>query len=193
MKLNNLSRLNQLKNRSLIHTNNDHSKNKKKISVDLNKQDKFIKSDDSKRGVSLYTRKSSLNRATFDKGTAVETTVKVNRSAFDRIVNETTYGETKWEELGVDNNKRWVVVNGQRFEVEHSAEEKARRKNVAKTLVDYMNESEEKMKEQNKFKAKKTDKLSSNIETLKNNEELMNLLGNIFGLTSSEEILKALL
>lgn len=108
-------------------------------------------------------------------------------------MNETTYGETKWEELGVDNNKRWVVVNGQRFEVEHSAEEKARRKNAAKTLVDYMIESEEKMKEQNKFKAKKTDKLSSNIETLKNNEELMNLLGNIFGLTSSEEILKALL
>lgn len=193
MKLNNLSRLNQLKNRSLIHTNNDYSKNKKKISVDLNKQDKFIKSDDSKRGVSLYTKKSSLNRATFDKGTAAETTVKVNRSAFDRIVNETTYGETKWEELGVDNNKRWVVVNGQRFEVEHSAEEKARRKNAAKTLVDYMIESEEKMKEQNKFKAKKADKLSNNIETLKNNEELMNLLGNIFGLTSSEEILKALL
>lgn len=76
-----------------------------------------------KRGVSLYTKKSSLNRATFDKGTAAEINVKVNRSAFDRIVNETTYGETKWEELGVDNNKRWVVVNGQRFEVEHSVEE----------------------------------------------------------------------
>ena len=78
-----------------------------------------------------------------DKGTAAHTTIQVDRSTFDKIANYTTYsGEVSWEELGKDGNKRWIVVNGQRFECELSEEEKAMIKNTQKTLIDYIEEAE---------------------------------------------------
>lgn len=136
MEINNLNNVTKIKSSELNKANK--SKDTINMSVNSNKKDEFIKSDYSNNGFDLYNNKILPSGTPFDKGTGAETTVHVSRSAFDKILNETTYGKTKWEEFGVDDNKRWVVVNGQRFEVEHSAEEKARRKNASKTLLDYI-------------------------------------------------------
>lgn len=149
----------------------------------LNKKDQFIKTNKGKNPIALYDKNIRTNRLSMDKGTAAETTIQVNRSTFDKIMNESTFGETKWEECGVDNDKRWVVVNGQRFEVEHSAEEKARRKNASKTLLDFIEESEERMNQQEKIRNK------DNIKALKNNKELMDLLRRIFNTKNPDKIL----
>lgn len=90
-----------------------------------------------------------------------------------------------------DDNKRWVVVNGQRFEVEHSAHEKAIRRNASRTLIDYIIESEEKMKDKGKDNG--IGKPRGNIESLKNNQKVMNLLGKIFNENTLEGILSKLL
>lgn len=187
MEINNLDKIAQIKT---SRVNKAQSKN---INTNSNKRDEFIKSDYSNSGFDLYSNKVSSVGGSFDKGTAIETTVHVSRSAFDKILNETTHGETKWEECGVDNNKRWVVVNGQRFEVEHSPAEKARLKNAQKTFLDYIIESDERMREKNKGKDNGVDKPRGNIEALKNNEEVMKLLGRIFNSTSSEGIFGSLL
>lgn len=140
----------------------------------------------------LYGEKISTGRNLVDKGTAAHTTVQVSRSAFDKIMNATTYGETKWEECGNDGNKRWVVVNGQRFEVPLSAAEKAKMKNAQKTILDYILESKEKIKAENKVKNNGVNKPSGNIEALKNNKEVVELLGTIFNASTFEGILKNL-
>lgn len=113
-----------------------------------------------------------------DIGTAAETTVTVNRSAFDAIANYSTYNEPKWEELGVDNEKRWVVINGQRFEVPHSPEEKAMRNRKNRTLVDMLNDYD---KENEILK-------SDNKETLKENTKVIELLEKVFGQNTFEGI-----
>ena len=188
MKIGNITNFTQIKTNSLnnIHTSKENGDNIGKS------KDTFIKSDKPNNKLDLYTKKITPNRLSLDKGTASHTTVFVNRQAFDKILNETTYGETKWEEFGVSNNKRWVVVNGQRFEVEQSAEEKARIKNATKTLVDYILESEENIKEKEKYKDNGIGKPKGNIEALEDNQEVMNLLGKIFNSSNTEEILGSL-
>lgn len=124
-----------------------------------------------------------------DKGTASNTTVFVNREAYDQILSTTTFGEKKWEEMGVDDEKRWVVINGQRFECEHSAEEKALRKRLKKTLVDYLIEEDKKKLDK---KDNGTNKPKGNIEALTQNKEVMNLLGKIFNVGTNDEILRKL-
>lgn len=117
-----------------------------------------------------------------DKGTAIETTVNVTRKAFDAIVSATTYGEgVQWEELGVDENKRWVVINGQRFECEHSPEEKAARKRAQMTLMDYLEEVEK-----NKNEKKDPKKDPGNLDALKNNKTVMDLIKSISGMTTED-------
>ena len=135
MKINNSNNISQIKIKETNRSNK--SKNMRERSKG---KDQFIKSDSSENRFDLYNDKISTGMGHMDKGTAAGTTVHVSRSAFDKILAETTHGETKWEECGVDENKRWVVVNGQRFEVEHSAAEKARFKNASKTLLDYLEE-----------------------------------------------------
>ena len=188
MEIKSLNIINQIKS----NQENKTDKNKN-VSVNSTKRDEFVKSDYSNSGLDLYNNKIQPNSGWFDKGTDADTTVNVSRSAFDKIFNETTFGETKWEECGVDDNKRWVVVNGQRFEVEHSEEEKARRKNSGKTFLDYIIESQEKMREQNKGKDNGTGKPRGNIEALENNKEVMELLGKIFSSSTCEGILGGLL
>lgn len=116
---------------------------------------------------------------TVDTGTAKDTTVYVGRLAFEQIVKESTYGSLKWEELGGDDEKRWVVINGQRFECEHSPQEKALRKQIkeqsGKTLLDYIEEHFDK----DEFRKQKQDK--GNVEKLKSNSEVMKMLSRIFG------------
>lgn len=188
MEINSFNNITHIKNNGLDKTNKSRN-----ISVNSTQRDEFIKSDRSNNGFDLYNNKISTGGTPFDKGTGAQTTVHVSRSVFDKILNETTHGETKREECGVDDNKRWVVVNGQRFEVEHSAQEKAMRKNASKTFLDYIMESEERMREQNKGKDNGVGKPRGNIEALENNKEVMKLLGKIFNSTTSEGILGVLL
>ncbi|GAA0784902.1 hypothetical protein [Hathewaya limosa] len=80
-----------------------------------------------------------------DKGTAANTTMYVDKATFNNIVSYTTNNpDCQWEELGIDGEKRWVVVNGQRFECELTKEEKEAAKRAKKTLIDFIMEAEEK-------------------------------------------------
>lgn len=136
-----------------------------------------------------FNQVNKLRSSSFaiDKGTASHTTVFINRSAYDKILSETTFGEKKWEEMGVDDEKRWVVINGQRFECEHSPEEKALRKRLQKTVVDYFIEADEKKAEK---KDNGKDKPKGNVEALTNNKEVMNLLMRIFKIGTVDGVLK---
>lgn len=127
---------------------------------------------------------------TIDKGTAIASTVHINRSTFDEIVSATTYGKTKWEELGVDDDKRWVVVNGQRFEVPHSPEEKAQRERSKRlSLVELLNQNST---EPTRPKTNGLEKPNGNIEALKNNKPVMNFLSSLFNTTSEADLFSIL-
>lgn len=129
----------------------------------------------------------------FDKGTAATTTVFVSRQVYDQIAYATTYGDVKWQEMGVDDNKRWIVINGQRFETEHSPEEKALRKKLANTsLVNLLNQSDRDKKDTKKGQDNGPGMPRGNIEALKSNREVMSLLGRIFNASSDEAILSHL-
>lgn len=182
-----------------INTGTDRKKNMSD-SISTNRFDKVILSQNkgsenvienyNEQRKSIPVNQSNIIASTdfmIDKGTASHTTVFINRSAYDQILNVTTFGDKKWEEMGVDDDKRWVVVNGQRFECEHTPEEKALRKRLQKTLVDYMIEADQK-KADKKYNGK--DKPKGNIEALTNNKEVMGLLGEIFHVGTPEEILK---
>lgn len=122
---------------------------------------------------------TSMKSITSDIGTAADTTVFVNRNAFDSIVSYSTFNEPKWEELGVDNEKRWVVINGQRFEVPHSPEEIALRKRMQRTLVDMLNDHDA-------HKESSVDK--GNKDILKANKNVVDILKEIFNLNSFDEV-----
>lgn len=119
----------------------------------------------------------NMNELSFDKGTAVDTTVTIDRVSFDKIVDYSTFNEPKWEELGVDNDKRWVVINGQRFEVPHSPEEKALRRRLSRTFVDILNDYD-----------KENAKNHINKGKLEENSEVVKVLEKVFGTNSFEEI-----
>lgn len=132
------------------------------------------------------------SRGVMDVGTAASTTLFADKSTFDRIASESTYGDTKWEELGVDEDKEWVVINGQRFEHRFSPEEKAARKASQKTLMDYMDEELKKQEEKKeqvkehrlKFDGQGNFSDSNNsqdpkIEALHSNPKVMELLQKI--------------
>lgn len=161
-----------------------------KISLSQNK-----KFENEMENYNVQRKNAPINRNTgidatgfmIDKGTASHTTVFINRSAYDQILNATTFGDKKWEEMGVDDNKRWVVINGQRFECEHTPEEKALRKRLQKTLVDYLIEADQKKADK---KDNGKDKPKGNIEALTNNKEVTGLLGEIFHVGTVDEILK---
>lgn len=161
-----------------------------KISLSQNKKfENEIENYNVQRKNAPINRNTGIDTTGFmiDKGTASNTTVFINRSAYDQILNATTFGDKKWEEMGVDDNKRWVVINGQRFECEHTPEEKALRKRLQKTLVDYLIEADQKKADK---KDNGKDKPKGNIEALTNNKEVMGLLGEIFHAGTADEILK---
>lgn len=126
----------------------------------------------------------------FDKGTASNTTLHVDHATFQKIASYSTYHpDTKWSELGVDENKRWVVINGQRFESEKSDEEKAMMKRAQMTLIDYLQELDEKQKETSVKEKVTLDFLNDHeeartnqhpkIKNLLENEKVMEMLKNI--------------
>jgi len=130
------------------------------------------------------TSRTMGNMLSMDKGTASHTTLYVDNSTFQSIATYTTFHpETKWTELGKDGDKRWIVVNGQRFESPLSEEEKALMKRAGMTLLDYMKEVEEhKEKVTLDFASKDGITNSSNdpkINGLLQNEKVLKMLRNI--------------
>ncbi|MFV3011623.1 hypothetical protein ACLD43_08310 [Clostridium botulinum] len=140
-----------------------------------------------------YSRRSNMG-IMLDKGTAANTTVYVNYSTFRQIVNYTANNEEcPWTELGIDDEKRWIVVNGQRFECPLSEEEKEAFKKASLTLFDVLEEYEkakEKLPSQGKENKKveidfDKDKLSvsdesnSKVSNLLKNKKVMSMLRDI--------------
>ncbi|MGG0644618.1 hypothetical protein ABE021_11830 [Sporosarcina gallistercoris] len=125
-----------------------------------------------------------------DKGTAALTTLYVDNATFQKIATYTTnHPDNQWSELGKDGDKRWIVVNGQRFESPLSEEEKAMMKRAQMTLGDYLDEAEE-YKEETKPENKVTldftskDVVNVSIEnpklaSLLKNEKVMDMLKDI--------------
>ncbi|GCD13232.1 hypothetical protein [Clostridium tagluense] len=120
-----------------------------------------------------------------DKGTAANTTVYVDKSTIFQIMNYTTDNpECSWSEMGVDGEKRWVVVNGQRFECPLSKEEKEAIRKAQHTFLDMLEEYD-KNKEELDCNGKENIKVeidpSSNAEDLSkqsNNPKIINLANN---------------
>ncbi|MEF9951633.1 MAG: hypothetical protein RR840_03415 [Clostridium sp.] len=120
---------------------------------------------------------SSVSGFIMDKGTAAHTTLYVDRSSFDQIMNFTTNNpDCQWEELGMDEEKRWIVVNGQRFECPLTNEEKEMIKRAKKGFLDILGEAKEDKKD------KPNDKSHLKISIDENNKLRLdgnnNALGN---------------
>lgn len=126
-----------------------------------------------------------------DKGTAAHTTVYVDRNAYDKIVNATTYKDRQpdWEEIGCDGEKRWVVINGQRFECPLSQAEKNQRKRMQGSYDDLLDAL---IKNSHKHNVDKNHDFRGNIESLKSNEKVVQLLHGIFGTSSFDDLLMQL-
>ena len=136
------------------------------------------------------TSKIMANILSMDKGTSSHTTLYVDNATFQKIATYTTnHPETQWTELGKDSEKRWIVVNGQRFESPLSEEEKAIMKRGEMTLLDYLQEAEDYEEEKSQIEkvtldfATKNDLTNSSndpkINALPQNEEVMEMLKNI--------------
>lgn len=147
------------------------------------------------------SRTSAIGGITLDKGTAANTTLYVDRSSFDQIVNYTTNNpECKWEELGMDDEKRWIVVNGQRFECPLSKEEKEAIRRAKKGLIGMLDEADKEREKQDSVKLNfdKNNKIKLNgdvsvqlndkIINLMNNDNVMNTLTSIMQMNGGQGI-----
>lgn len=147
------------------------------------------------------SRTSAIGGITLDKGTAANTTLYVDRSSFDQIVNYTTNNpECKWEELGMDDEKRWIVVNGQRFECPLSKEEKEAIRRSKKGLIGMLDEADKEREKQGSVKLNfdKNNKIKLNgdvsvqlndkIINLMNNDNVLNMLTNIMQMNAGQGI-----
>lgn len=150
--------------------------------------------------INLSKRTRGIGSLSLDKGTAANTTLYVDKNTFNNIVSySTNNANCQWDELGVDGEKRWVVINGQRFEYPLSKEEKEAYKNASKTMLDYIIEAEQEKEEKESKEKNKTDisvnsngeiNLSGNSQTfesskiknLLNNEKVMTMLKDIASL-----------
>lgn len=159
-------------NESLIR----EKKNKDSVKKTQNKISDF--------NIGSVNKNSFINNFSVDKGTAAHTTVYVSKSAYDRILSATTHSNRKpdWEEMGCDGEKRWVVINGQRFESPLSQAEKDKIKNARLSLLDILMKNE-------KNKTDNPRDPRGNIESLKNNKETVLLLNKIFGTSSFDELM----
>lgn len=128
-------------------------------------------------------------KGSLDKGTAADTTLYVDKSTFQQIANYTTDNpECQWSEIGVDGEKRWIVINGQRFESPLSEVEKERikenkKKSSITTLVDFLKEYEDnKAIQENKVNEATTVEIDFNGSSPNTNKQFGNdKLNNLFG------------
>ena len=147
--------------------------------------------------VNLSKRTRGIGSLSLDKGTAANTTLYVDKNTFNNIVSYSTNNDDcKWDELGVDGEKRWVVINGQRFECPLSKEEKEAYKNDSKTILDYIIEAEQEKEEKESKEKNKTDinvnsngeiNLSGNSQTFESSK-IKNLLNNDKVMTMLKDI-----
>lgn len=129
---------------------------------------------------------SSRMMAGMDKGTAAHTTLIVDLSTYTKILDYSTNNpDCQWEEMGVDNEKRWVVINGQRFESPLSEKEKeAIKRAQSSSLMDALEEYEKRKEE---YSAKPVEQEtteinfasgSANSGPTPTNDKITNLLKN---------------
>lgn len=169
--------------------------NSNKYTKDLRHSDKIQNSQNLQKDTLdiSYSRRPNMG-IMLDKGTAANTTVYVNYSTFRQIVSYTANNEEcPWSELGIDGEKRWIVVNGQRFECPLSGEEKEAFKRASLTLMDVLEEYEkakEKLPSQRKENKKVeidfdkdkfsvSDESNSKVSNLLKNKKVMNMLRDI--------------
>lgn len=132
-----------------------------------------------------FPRANGIGGITIDKGTVAHTTLYVDRGSFEKILNYSTNNpECQWEEMGIDDEKRWVVINGQRFECPLSEEEKEARRRLRKGIIEILTEAD-KEREKRKSKSKQERLGSVKLSFDKNNK--INLNGNT-SLQSSDKI-----
>lgn len=169
--------------------------NSNKYTKDLRHSDKIQNSQNLQKDTLDISHSRRPNMGIMlDKGTAANTTVYVNYSTFRQIVSYTANNEEcPWSELGIDGEKRWVVVNGQRFECPLSEEEKEAFKRASLTLMDVLEEYEkakEKLPSQRKENKKVeidfdkdkfsvSDESNSKVSNLLKNKKVMNMLRDI--------------
>lgn len=154
------------------------------------------------------SRTNGVGGVTIDKGTAAHTTLYVDRGSFNQIMNYTTNNSgCQWEELGIDDDKRWIVVNGQRFECPLSEEEKELRRRLRRGILEIFDESDKARKkhkpklekqssvklsfdENNKIKFDGDLSLQSNdkIKNLMNNDKVMMMLTKIMKMNGGQGI-----
>lgn len=135
-----------------------------------------------------------------DKGTAAHTTMTVDRGTFNQIMNYSANNkEAQWSELGIDDEKRWIVINGQRFESPLSKEEKELREKMRRNpLLDAIAESDEKraeMLERKKDAMKFKINFSGdkpNVENIGENDKIKNLLSNEKVMNMLKDIAKSM-
>lgn len=191
MYINNETRLfSQLQN---YGANKDNNFNKAKSMVALDNKEIYKQQDSI--NISTHSSKiagcTAIGGLTVDKGTAANTTIYVNSATYDQILSYTTNNPNcKWEEMGFDDEKRWVVVNGQRFEYPLSEEEKeARRRFRENCDIVKVFEKEDKRRAKLKEKKKPVTNVSlnfdlnkkasiNNLEMLKSNSKIKNLMKN---------------
>lgn len=142
------------------------------------------------------SRASRVGGLTIDKGTAAHTTLYVDRGSFNQIVDYTTNNpDCQWEELGIDDEKRWVVVNGQRFECPLSEQEKEMRRRLKKGLLEILDEADKEMeKYKSKFQKKEsaTLTLDENNKVVLNGDENIELNDKIKALMSNDKVMNML-
>lgn len=75
-----------------------------------------------------------------DNGTAADTTVKIDKGTFNKIMDYSMKNPAyKWDEIGCDGTKKWVVIEGQRFDYSLSKDEKEAFKKRWKTSCETYN------------------------------------------------------
>lgn len=78
----------------------------------------------------------------FDKGTAAKTTVEVDKGTYNEIIDYSMNNKDyKWDEVGCDGTKKWVVIDGQRFDYSLSKDEKEAFNTRWKTCCSFYNNS----------------------------------------------------
>lgn len=150
---------------------------------------------------------SAVGGLIMDKGTAANTTLYVDKSTFSQIVSYSTNSSNcQWDELGIDDEKRWVVINGQRFECPLSEEEKEMRRRLRMGIIDILNEADEAEKEQRKNDYVKlnlgkynkveisedNDSSNDKINNLIKNDKVMSMLADIIKINGGQGIIVTL-
>lgn len=168
-----------------INNINNKSKNN-----DINIKDKLELSKDVRTAAS---RSRSIMGPQLDKGTASNTTIYVDKSTFTQMMNySTNNSECRWDELGVDGEKRWIVINGQRFECPLSKEEKEAIKRASKTMLDYLIEADEEKEEKEEKKENIDFKFNGDGSISIDDESLLSSNPKLSGLLKNDKVMKML-